>query len=398
MSTRHGQWFVVLAGIMSGLCYADTVYLSDGTEIDGTILEEKGDHVVIRSTGGTLQSIKKSRVEAVVREPKVEAPKPPPVAEVKPAPAEAAPAVVKPTEAKTAAAADAKPTAPADAKPVESKPADAADAKPAAPKPADPPAEAKPDEKAAKPVKEGGDDLAKKDGWTPPPGLPGFPEKAKRMSKDKEEKFMAALERMATVDEAQRGAAKNEIAAMGTDALPYVVAGLQHVNVDARTSCMYLVGQLSGRSAVKQVIEVFYSAMPEKGEAATYQVPFIRAIKATLPSITGQSFINVEPDKSLVQDGLKKYIEWYEDNFDRIPAQLGEPTIEATDPEYDKKLKAARKLNLAKKSWPRPPLPADIVSGNNDKPRPTENQIIRSNDRNYGNSLPKLNRDDALRR
>jgi hypothetical protein len=161
---------------------------------------------------------------------------------------------------------------------------------------------------------------------------------------------------------------------------------------------MTLVGQLNGRSAVKHVIEVFYSAMPDTGEAATYQVPFIRAAKATLPAITGQSFINVEADKSLVQDGLKKYIEWYEKNYDRLAPQLGEQEIEPTDPEYDKKLAAARKLKLAKKSWPRPPLPADIVSSPSNKPRPMEKDVIRENDRNYGNSIPKLNRDDALKR
>ena len=86
---------------------------------------------------------------------------------------------------------------------------------------------------------------------------------------------------------------------MGADVLPYLAAGINHVNVDARSECMYLIGQLNGQSAVKQVIEVFYAAMPETGAAATYQVPFIRAIKVTLPAITGESIAFGEPNNGL---------------------------------------------------------------------------------------------------
>jgi hypothetical protein len=199
---------------------------------------------------------------------------------------------------------------------------------------------------------------------------------------------------------AQRDAAKNEIAALGAPVIPYVVAGCYDGNVDARTACMSLLGQLSARNAVKQAIEVFFAAMPESGEPASYQVPFLRAVRTTLPILTGQSFINVEPSSSLVQNGLRDYIKWYEDNYDRLPPQLGEKKLDATDPEYLEKLQEARKLKLEKKSWPRPPMSADMVGGDREggRPQPRASDVERPADQSILRTIPKLSRDDAFRR
>jgi len=354
-------------------CHADTVFLKNGTEVEGTVVEENNNTVVVKLRHGANRSFRRVDVETIVYEnkpltPKVAAPVEKPEVKVEP---------VKPADK---AAADAK---------KEEKKDDKAKAD-------DP--NAKKDDKA-----KADDPKAKKeeDDWSPPPGLAGFPEKAKRMDKAKEETFINALEKLGADDETARTAAQGDIAALGPDALPYVVAGINHTSVFARSACMTLVAQFNGRAAVKQVIEVFFAAMPESDAAATWQVPFIRAIKATLPAISGQSFITGEADKLSVQDGLKKYIDWYQANYDRLPPQLGEQKLDATDPEYDKKLKEARALKLAKRSWPRPPMPSDLAVGPNKqnvRPAQPEGSGERPADKAYGETVQKVKSADALKR
>ncbi len=396
MLSRRILQIALAASSLGAVCRADTVFLTDGSEINGTIVEENNNTVAVKRANGSIQSFRRGDVDTIVYDKKKkDEEKEAPVAakpsaetskaEVKPAlkpvPADTAKPEVKPEIKNEPATAEASKTEPA--KTDEKKTADApGDTKKE---------EGKKGETAEKTEKP---DKDKKEEWTAPPGLQGFPKDAKRMPKDKEEKFMAALERLATVDPNARAAAKNEIAGLGPEALPYVVAGTQHTNVEARSACMTLVGQFNGRTAVKQVIEVFYSAMPDNDAAPTWQVPFIRAIKETLPAISGQTFIMVQPDKALVADGLKKYITWYEDNFDRLPPQLGEPKLDPTDPDYTKKLKEARKLKLEKKDWPRPPMPADLVSGKS----PPASQSERPADKAFKDTVKTVKREDVGKR
>jgi len=394
---------LMVSGAAVFSCWADTIYMSDGTEVNGTVVEENTHTVALKRANGSITSIRRSDIETIVYEKKskVAEEAPPPrtfevkTVQVKPAVKTVEPktdieAVVKVPQTGTPVKIETVPVA----SPTENKPDPTltAEAKPSEPVKNDPKSPGQGDKK---------DEAGKKDGdpkkvaWTPPTGLPGFPDKAKRMPVEKEEKFKLAIERMATVDEPARAAAKSEILNMGPDVLPYVVAGINHVNVEARSSCMSLVGQLNGRSAVKQVIEVFYSVMPEKDAAPSFQVPFVRAIKETLTSISGQSFISVQPDKALVLDGLKKYVAWYNDNYDRLPKQLGEPEIEPTDPEYAKKLKEARALKLAKKEWPRPPMPSDIITGSK---QPPASDSERPADKKFKDSIPTISREEATKR
>lgn len=405
MSTRHFLHLALMAGALSMSCRADTVFLTDGTEINGTIIEENSTTIAVKRANGSIQSFRRADVDSIVyakkkseevAEAKKEAP---PAAATKPAEKkpEAAAAETKPTPEKTPANASETPKSGDNAE-VKAAGSETKTVTGEAPK-ADPSKPAGKDDKEAAgktdSQKETQGDKKEKDTWTAPLGLPAFPDHAKRMPKEKEEIFMGALERMASTDPNARGAARSTVAALGPDALPYVVAGIQHTNVEARSTCMALVGQLNGRTAVKQVIEVFYSAMPENDAAPSYQVPFIRAIKETLPGITGQSFIYVQPDKALVADGLKKYVAWYDENFDRLPPQLGEAKIEPTDPDYAKKLKDARKLKLEKKSWPRPPMPADQVTGSKTPPASASE---RPADRAFKDTIKTVKREDAGKR
>ena len=296
-------WIGLLLMPMGMAARADTVYLSNGDEIDGTIQEDNGTTVVIKTASGTVRSFRKADVDSVVY------------------------------ERKSKLTTDLK-------KQVDMK---------------------------SGPLK----DEAKKDEWNSPPGLTGFPINAKRMDRAKEKIFTYALEKLASTNESVRNEARNDISDLGPDALPYIVAGLQNDSVDARCACMRLLGQFGdkGKAAVKAALESFYSVMPERGAAADYHVPFIRAIKETLPVITGQRLLEADPKSSQVQDGLRLYIEWYNTNYTSLPPQLGEPAINATDIDHDKKIKDARALKLERKKWA---PPADPETADKDKTDKTD--------------------------
>ncbi|MGD0093612.1 MAG: hypothetical protein ABSE73_27195, partial [Planctomycetota bacterium] len=55
--------FLALAGLS---CRADTVYLSDGTEASGTIVEEDANTIVLKRSNGAVQSYRRKDVDAVV--------------------------------------------------------------------------------------------------------------------------------------------------------------------------------------------------------------------------------------------------------------------------------------------------------------------------------------------
>jgi hypothetical protein len=351
----------LLAALACLACRADTVYLTDGTEASGTIIEENANTVVIRRPSGTVQSYRRKDVDAIVYDRKAPAAPAVPVRPVEPALGAKKPGVAKTGEAG---------------------------------------AEPKEGEAKAKPKETAEGDEEKEEVWTPPPGLSNFPDHAKRMKKDKEQLFMDLLKQLSAAEQEKRDLAKAQIGALGTAVLPYAVAGCYDDSVEARAACMKVIGEQNGRNATKQVIEVFYAAMPDSGQAEDFQIPFIRAAKETLIVITGQSFITVEPDMPQVQDGLKQYVEWYNKNMERLPPQLGEGQVEPTDPDYMDKIKSSRVLKLAKKSWPRPRTAADEVMGtkDNNRPNPTVDDMINPSDKAFRQTVPTVKFDDFFKR
>ena len=418
---KRSQWIVAsgLLGLALGGsgCRADTIFLKTGVEIEGTVTEDNGNTVVVKETNGTTRSYRKADVDTIVYSPKVSIqaqPTPPPAAPTTPAtPAtEVAPRTGTPAVPGTATVpavpgtpgtpgtpavpgTPGTPAVPATGAtgPDATAPAKTGDAAEPPVDPNDPAAVA-----AAKAEKEWKE-------WTPPPGLASFPDHAKRMSKEKEAQFMRALEALGNAksgDTAAINQAKADMSALGAEALPYVVAGTQHASVDARCACMSLIAGMDGKRAIKQVIEVFYAAMPADGRAAWYQVQFIDKIRETIVAVTGQTFITVQSKDSLVQDGLKQYIDWYNQNMMSLVPQLGEKKIPDTDPKYVTKIKEMRALKLAKRDWPSPPAPSDLQDPNGrgaNKPQLNSGTTQRASDTQYSkDGFQTIGRDDALKR
>ena len=356
----------ILGVALSGACLADTVYMRDGTEVEGTIVEDNPNTVVIKLNNGVTRSYRRDDVDTVVKSPRVMVAAP--AAEPRPNPG---------------------------AEPASGPGADGA---------------GKTEDKSGKDKADKGDKdkpgADKKDGeeddkkWTPPPGLESFPDHAKRMPADQEKIFMDALEKLS--DQKTLEQAKSDIAALGKDALPYVIAGLQHDSVYTRTACMQMIPAMDGQRAIKQVVEVFYAAMPAgDGRAAPFQVPFIDAIKTTISGLTGQSFITTDSKNPLIQTALKQYIDWYNTNMMTLQPQLGEKKVSKTDPDYLKKLSDSRQLKLEKRAWSQPAGGQDDLQQDGRpviRPPLNESNTQRQADKDYEKSFQKVDRNDALKR
>lgn len=349
--------WVVLVLATYGLGHADTVFLKNGDEITGDIVEEGNAAVVIKdSATGALRSFSRATIDIIVYDRKVEV-QPVLVAKTEPAPDTKAP---NESELKK---------------------------------------EVEPVAKASdNPVEKGKEGEKKPEGTQGEPQVGTAEEKSKKvnrpeLTKEEKERIESLMKDMDTDDPDARKQAKEKLGKLGTKVIASLADGLYHKRTEARAVCATLLGTMNSRNTVKQLIEAFYAAMPDKGEAATYQVVFLRGIKTALMSTTGESYLNHEMDKPLVQDGLKKYIEWYEKNYDRLPTQIDEPEIAPTDPDYLKKIKEARALKLAKREWPRPALSVEHAMG---KSRPFPNgEAERPQDLDYKKAFPTTDRDKA---
>jgi hypothetical protein len=397
MNTRY-----ILCALMLLCGYsfaADQVFLKSGDDYDGTVIEDNGNTVVVKTTSGATRSFRRSDVDTIIygKKPTGSAAEPAPAATAagadtkkegisKPLPVgEVGPEGTK-ADGTKADGTKKTDTAKADG----TKTDDKTDAK----------------EKGEKGEKTDAQKAAEEEEkawkeWTPPPGLSSFPDHAKRMDKAKEQKFIEDLDKLANADTS--AAAKGEILGMGKEVLPYVIAGCMHASADTRTACMKMLGQIpDNKAATKQAIEVFYAAMPTDGKAAWFQVQFIDAVKETLPIITGQTFITVQARDSLVQQGLKGYIDWYNANFQSLPPQLGEKKFDKTDADYVKKVAESRKLKLQKRDFPSPPAPSDLQSTPNkvnNRPPLNESTAQRESDKNYAKDFNnRVGRDDPLKR
>ena len=396
------------AGAM-GCCRADTIFLNDGREVNGTIVNEDPQTVVIKTTRGSTRSIRRSEIETIVREKlkvvEKEIPKtlvvtdPAPILPVRPGAPNTAGEVVgrKPPAPVTPVA----PVGPqARVKNNVSSPDGVASTPAVSPQQVAPPGPP-PSNPVVNAPPTSTRDLASS-GENP---MPGFPEYSKRMSVRKEALLRDALDTIKVAwknpEDTTRAGALSDIQALGSEVIPYLWAGIQNDDAEVRAACMKLIGVMNGRTCTKRVIETFYMTMPEASIAATWNVPFVDEMIKTVSSITGQTFITVEARRLGVQDGLKKYIDWYKLNFKSMPRQIGEPELDPNDPMYDSKLTALRELKLSKREWSHAgSLPTDLVAGpSKDSPAkgPTPD-IEREVDKKYGDTVPTVSDDKALKR
>ena len=57
--------FIVVAA--GQYCFADTIFLKDGNEVEGTIVEDTNEHVIVKLSNGTTRTYSRASIETVVK-------------------------------------------------------------------------------------------------------------------------------------------------------------------------------------------------------------------------------------------------------------------------------------------------------------------------------------------
>jgi hypothetical protein len=395
----------VLLSVPSAPVLGETVFLKDGEEVVGQIVARTPNAIVVKEwRTGLLRTIKRVDIDMILAEPaappgRVTAPTPePPKAEAAKTAKAAKPKAGETTPAKTSQGKQPKAG--------ETKAAGAGEggkAEPGKETAAGEEGKAEPgketaagEEGKAEPGKEtaAGEEGKAEPGKEPGKAAEGENAEAKKpeVSPELKKIFADAMVQLDSEDPTERAAGKRAIEEAGTDIIPALVEGLNHKRTEARAAVADLLGSMNARNAVKQLIESFYAALPDAGRPAAYQTVFIRALGNALSNVTGQTFITTEAKNELVQGACQQYVDWYNSNYDRLPKQVGEPEIKPTDPDYVAKLKEVRQLKLVKRDWPRPPMPADIIQGQEKVEMPEGAPTTRKDDIEYGKSVQRVDR------
>ena len=190
----------LFVALIATCCRADTIFLTSGAEVNGTIESEDGQIIVIRTRNGSTRSVRKADIDTIVRDAKV-APKAAPI----PTPAPVAP--VNPID-QTRPIAPRAPTAVAP------------ETVTVAPKASEKPAP------EVRIVAAGVNDTKPDAERTGNASnlIPNFPPNSKRMSKRKEQLFLDSLETIKTVslklEDTSHETAIADIQSLGSEAMP----------------------------------------------------------------------------------------------------------------------------------------------------------------------------------
>jgi hypothetical protein len=177
-------------------------------------------------------------------------------------------------------------------------------------------------------------------------------------------------------DQAERDSAKSELAAIGGPAIPGLTDALGLQSIYARTAAAELLGQLSARQSVKEMLVALRSAIPDKNKVRPWQREFVKQLSAALSRVTAQRFDIKERgfNQAVV---VEKFVEWWDGkgtpDKDGVPPpgacvtwdtpQVGEPEIAEDAPDRAAQLWEARRVGTRSVSYRAPKSFVDGISG-----------------------------------
>jgi hypothetical protein len=379
---RQLVWASLFVLATCSVARGETIFLKDGEEVIGQIIERTTGAIVVKEfRTGVLRTIRRSEIDLILDTPA-------PIAQQKVVPT----AVPVPVPAKAEEPKKGEPKK-GETKTAEGTKKTEGEPKKGETKTAEGEKKTEGETKTAEGEKKTEGETKTAEGEKKTEGAPAEAEKKADVPPELRQVFDDAMVDMDTDDPDKRGEAKRRLEKEGEVIIPVLVEGLNHKRTEARAAVADLLGEMNARNTVKQLVESFYAALPDSGRPAYYQTVYIRALGAALAKLTGETYITTEAKNELVQNACKQYIDWYNANYDRLPKQVGEPDIKATDPDYVKKLKEARQLKLAKRDWPTPVSPAVIATGDEKSAKlPPEAPTETKTDIEFGKSIPKVDR------
>jgi hypothetical protein len=175
------------------------------------------------------------------------------------------------------------------------------------------------------------------------------------------------IEDMASDDVDTRDVARQLVEREGMKAVPLLAQALSHQSTFVRTSAARILGGLRARAAVRDMLVALRSSVPDRGRARPWQRGFVKALRDGLRRITGQSF-GLRPRGANQGKAVAQWIEWWDgspstDDPEAPPRgayadwdtrQVGEEKLDEKDPDYARKLAKARRVGTRQYSYRRP--------------------------------------------
>jgi len=182
----------------------------------------------------------------------------------------------------------------------------------------------------------------------------------------KEEARLRRLaEDLASDDADTRKEAKSLLEGEGKKAVPILTKTLLHRSIRARETAAILLGKANAKESVRVMLIALAGAVPDSKKVRFWQRGFVRALRNSIVKVTGQSF-RLSLQAANQDKVVKKYVEWWEGPTVKgkdVPQgaylkwdtpQVGEKKIAEDDPEREKKLWEARKIDGERASYPVP--------------------------------------------
>ena len=175
--------------------------------------------------------------------------------------------------------------------------------------------------------------------------------------KKKEEEFKKQVNDLVNLlkspDESVREQALAQLRDIGKRALPVLADRLTDTDHAIRFQVSKLFLDMKPKEAIKAMIEAMYAASPEQGGAPQYLEYYLRHIQLALRDATGVSAA-YNPLAATQAGVVQQYVDWYNENWDKLPPQVTDPPLDKDDPDYQTKFKEARALKLTRRTL-RPP-------------------------------------------
>jgi len=120
--------------------------------------------------------------------------------------------------------------------------------------------------------------------------------------------------------------------------------GLYHPVPSVRTGAVRMLGTLGGKRVLKPLLEAFFAAAAPT--VPPYQVSYVDALASVISNVTGQNFSYYARRSARGPEVASAMVQWWNQNWQSLPPQLGEPELDLRTPSNVSYVKEFRQLNL----------------------------------------------------
>lgn len=170
----------------------------------------------------------------------------------------------------------------------------------------------------------------------------------------------------------------------GDHGLAVLVAyGLYNDVPSIRTGSAEMLGSLGGMRVIRELIEAFYSAATPTVPPSQHE--YLKMLRDQVSSVTENDFFFYIRRTSRAPEVAAEMVSWWDQHWQTVQSQLGEPKLDQTSPYYFEELRSLRTLKLVKRKFGSANYPADVGV--------PPGEVTRETDQPFKKTIPVLPRE-----